>query len=168
MEMHPDGGFDLSVDGDLLATGVGYDSPSSSISFGDRSNLENLDAEVTALSLTVALNQVSIAIKPSSDLNSINPDSKESIPVAILTTNSFDAVQVDWETVRFGPTGATESHGLSHVEDVDNDGDTDLIFHFNTRDTGIKCDDSKATLTGATFSGESITASDMIKPKSCP
>ena len=111
---------------------------------------------------------VSIDIKPGSDPNSINLKSKGKIPVAVLTTGPFDATQLNWETVLFGPEGATESHGRSHVEDVDDDGDMDVVLHFNTQDTGILCDDTEVTLTGETFGGEAITGTDSVEIVKCP
>jgi len=110
---------------------------------------------------------ITIDIKPGSDPNSINLNSKGTIPVAILTTDTFDATQVDWELVLFGSEGATESHGRSHVEDVDGDGDSDVVLHFKTRDTGIGCGDAEATLTGENFGGEAFSGSDSVKIVKC-
>jgi probable HAF family extracellular repeat protein len=111
--------------------------------------------------------KVRIDIKPGSKKTRINLRSKGNIPVAILSTESFDATQVDWETVTFGPDGATESHGRSHVEDVDRDGDMDVLLHFDTQDTGIQCGDTEVTLTGETFDGQSFTGSDAIETVNC-
>ena len=47
--------------------------------------------------------QVDIAIKPGSDPNSINPNQKGVIAVAILTTEDFDATTVDPLSVNVGP-----------------------------------------------------------------
>ncbi len=48
---------------------------------------------------------VTIDIKPGSDPNSINPKSKGKIPVAILSTQDFDAPQmVDKDSLTFGPS----------------------------------------------------------------
>jgi hypothetical protein len=47
-----------------------------------------------------------IDIKPGSFPNSINPRSKGVIPVAILTTDTFDATTVDPLSVTFGPDEA--------------------------------------------------------------
>jgi len=110
---------------------------------------------------------VDIDVKPGSYPNSINPKSKGKIPVAIFTTDTFIASQVDWATVLFGPAEATESHGRAHVEDVDGDGDIDLLLHFNTQETGIACDDTEATLTGETFGGEPIFGTDSIVTVNC-
>ena len=111
---------------------------------------------------------VSIDIKPGSGRNPINLKSRGNIPVAILTSETFDATQVNWETVRFGPSGATESHQRVHVKDADYDGDMDVVLHFKTRDTGILCGDTEASLTGETFSGEEFTGSDVIQIVKCP
>lgn len=109
-----------------------------------------------------------IDIKPGSSRNPINLKSNGNIPVAILTSGTFDATQVNWETVRFGPSGATERHQRVHVKDTDYDGDMDVVLHFKTRDTGILCGDTEATLTGESFSGEEFTGSDVIKIVKCP
>ncbi|MBA7668279.1 hypothetical protein ES703_76389 [subsurface metagenome] len=93
--------------------------------------------------------QVEIDIKPGSDPNSINLKSKGLIPVAILTTPDFDASTVDPDTVAFGPNEAACVHWA--LEDVDGDGDIDLILHFKTQDTGINPGDTEATLIGYTY-----------------
>ena len=63
----------------------------------------------------------------------------------------------------FGPNGATESHGRGHIEDVDNDGDDDLVLHFRTRETGIAKGDTDACLVGKTFGGDDIAGCDAIR-----
>ena len=111
---------------------------------------------------------LSIDIKPGSDQNSINLKSKGKIPVAILTTGDFDALLVDPLTVQFGPDAATESHRLWHVKDIDEDGNADLLFHFNTQETGIVCGNTEATLTGETHDGQAISGTDAINTVNCP
>ena len=111
---------------------------------------------------------VTIDIKPGNTPNSINPGSNQNIPVAVLTTETFDATQVDPLTVVFGPGEAAESHGRSHIEDVDGDGDADLVLHFRVRESGIQCGDTVATISGETFDGRPITGSDAIRTVPCP
>ena len=107
-----------------------------------------------------------IDIKPGSDSNSVNPKSKGVIPVAALGSTDFDATQVDFPTVTFGPDGASTAHD-GHVEDVNDDGFMDMVFHFKTQETGIVCGDTEATLMGETFEGIQITGSDMVKTIKC-
>jgi hypothetical protein len=111
--------------------------------------------------------EVEIDIKPGEFPNSINPKSKGVIPVAIQTTESFDATTVDPLSIKFGPNGAPEVHLKGHVEDADGDGDDDLVLHFDTQATGIQCGDTSASLTGETFDGNLIQGSDSIKTVGC-
>ncbi|KKR49312.1 MAG: hypothetical protein UT84_C0033G0006 [Candidatus Curtissbacteria bacterium GW2011_GWA1_40_16] len=108
---------------------------------------------------------VEIDVKPGSgsDPNSLNLKSNGVIPVAILTTPSFDATQVDVSTVRFGPNQAKEIHNKGHLEDIDGDGDIDLVLHFKTKETGIQSIDTEACLTGTTSNGIPIQGCDTIK-----
>ncbi len=110
---------------------------------------------------------VQIDIKPGSFPNSINPRSRGKIPVAILTTDSFDATTASPKTLRFGPTGTEAAPVRSALADVDRDGDIDLILHFNTQATGIKCGGTSALLTGETFGGQAIEGSDSIRTVGC-
>jgi hypothetical protein len=116
---------------------------------------------------------VSIDIKPGGFPNSINPVSRGKIPVAILTTdatdntNIFDATTLDPLTVHFGATGTEAAPVHYALEDVDGDGDLDLILHFNTQSTGFKCGDVVATLTGETFSGQAIQGKDSVRTVGC-
>ena len=49
-----------------------------------------------------------------------------------------------------------------HEEDVDGDGDTDLVFHFRFGDTTLDCNSTEGTLTGETFDGTPIEGEDCI------
>lgn len=112
---------------------------------------------------------VLIDIKPGSDPNSINCENeKKTIAVAILTTLDFDATTVDHTTVEF--EGASEAHvdkkngdPRRHEEDVDDDGDTDLVLHFRLGDTALTCSSTDGTLTGETLGGEAIEGSDAVR-----
>ncbi len=117
--------------------------------------------------------QAVIDIMPGSDVNPVNCKRMNGvIPVAILTTDCFDACEVDHTTVRFGPAGASEEHFnrhgmIRHEMDVDMDGDIDLLFHFLAIETGIECGDSEAVLCGYTFGGEYFEAMEMILTVPC-
>jgi hypothetical protein len=56
------------------------------------------------------------------------------IAVAILTTADFDATLVNASSVVFAGANATQ-WGL---EDLDGDGDSDLVLHFRTQDTNLR------------------------------
>ena len=128
--------------------------------FGQPQGLQYL-ANITVESTSVI--QADVDIKPGSDENPVNTKSKGVIPVAVYSTEDFDATTIDPLSVTFGPNGATESHGTGHIEDVNGDGLDDLVLHFKTQETGIAKGDTEATLTGTTFDGTAIQGSDTIR-----
>jgi hypothetical protein len=111
---------------------------------------------------------VEIDIKPEGNPNTINfKNPRQVITVAILTIDAFDATTVDHTTVSF--EGAAEMHtdkktgeARRHEEDVDGDGDTDLVFHFRLRDTDLTPDSTEGALMGETYDGVSIQGTDTI------
>jgi hypothetical protein len=101
---------------------------------------------------------ITIDIKPGSFPNSINLGSKGVVPVAILTTPDFDASTVDPTTVKF----ADASPVKWNMEDVDGDGDMDMIFHFDTQDLMLNSSSTEATLTGKTTGGIDFEGTDSV------
>jgi len=89
----------------------------------------------------------------------------ENVPVAILTTEEFDASTVDATTVLFGPDATTPVE--YRLEDVDDDGDWILLLHFKTQETGIAYGDTEATLTGHMLDGVAISGADSVKTVGC-
>jgi hypothetical protein len=128
---------------------------------------EHYQNGLNGLGYEIRIISVAIDIKPGSDPNSINLKSKGVIPVAILTTDHFNAATVDPLSVEFGPNGAKETHGKGHLEDVDGDGDQDMVLHFKTQQTEIQCGQTAATLTGETIVGIAITGTDAIQTLGC-
>lgn len=110
---------------------------------------------------------VDIDIKPGSFPNSINPNSFGVIPVAILTTPTFNAATVNASTVRFGANGTEAAPVQTALQDVDGDGDIDRILHFITQSTGITCGAPSASLSGQTFNGQAIKGTDSVRTVGC-
>jgi len=103
--------------------------------------------------------QIYIDIKPGSFPNSVNLKSQGVIPVAIVTNSDFDAINVDPDSVVF--QNASPLHWAE--EDVDNDGDMDLILHFDTQEVSFDSNETAiATLRGTTYDGKPIEGSDNL------
>jgi hypothetical protein len=103
--------------------------------------------------------KVAIDIKPGNYPNSINLKSKGVIPVSILTTLNFDASTVDPSTVRF----ANASPAKWTIEDVDHDGDIDMLLHFKTQELGLDANSFKVSLTGMTYDGGTLMGTDSVR-----
>jgi hypothetical protein len=101
----------------------------------------------------------SIDIKPGSFPNAINLKSKGRVPVAILSTDKFDATTVDPTTVYFAealPVRWT-------VEDVwPYDGRDDLLLFFNTQDLILDESSPWATLIGETYGRDPVWGKDAV------
>lgn len=117
-----------------------------------------------------------VDVKPGSDTNVINLKSKGVIPVAILTTDNFDAGTINPETVLFAD--ASPVHWT--LDDVDGDGDKDMLFHFKTQELNLlsaqelsalsaqsaevsASASKKVKLIGKTDEGSQVSGSDSVK-----
>jgi len=153
-------GTDFGGDGDFSVPGqVSYSGGTLTGYYADGSAIDLLFYSSTAIFLQNAVNDLKIDIKPGGNPNNINLRSKGVVPVAVLTTNDFDASDVDPDTVLFA--------GASPVRwrlcDVDGDGDVDMLFHFKTQDLVLDENSTEATLTGTTFGGVGIGATDTVR-----
>jgi hypothetical protein len=109
---------------------------------------------------------VAIDIKPGNLPNTIQPKAAGTIPVAILSSNIFDApAEVDRQSLTFGRTGTEASLAQCSVggEDVNADGRADLVCHFTTRLTGFQPGDTSGILKGLTLEGTAFTGSDSLR-----
>jgi hypothetical protein len=108
---------------------------------GDQINLTFFGA--IPIHLVTLDSGMEIDIKPGDENNNINLKSQGVVPVAALTTEQFDAATIDPGTARFA--GAEPAHWS--LEDVDDDGDDDVIFHFRTQELDLSEESTEATLT---------------------
>jgi len=103
-----------------------------------------------------------IDIKPGSDTNCINLKSRGVVPVAVITSDDFQAGNINPDTVEF----AGASPVRSSLCDVDEDGDMDMLFHFRTQKLNLDKTSTEATLK-AMLKGVSMlssaTAADVME-----
>ena len=111
--------------------------------------------------------EVAIEIKPPSQPPvPINLRSAGLIPVAILSTSTFDATGVDPQTILLSGAsvklkGKSGQFSCSK-EDVNEDGRADLLCHVTTDQLQLQSGATTAILTGSTFAGTPIRGQQAI------
>jgi hypothetical protein len=109
--------------------------------------------------------QVQIDIKPGTNPNTVNLESKGTVPVAVLSSPSFSAATVSPLTVRLAEVPVSlRGNGtpMASLEDVNGDGLLDLVLHFSTQALPRLTSDTEIALFGETFDGQLINGSDSI------
>jgi len=132
----------------------------------DPTSGESINEGTYSISSTPPTLGVAIDIKPGSFPNSINIGSAGVIPVAILGSATFDATQVDPETVALAGAsvkliGKGDKYSCN-AGDVNADGFVDLVCHVYTAQFMIEPGDSVAVLEAKTFGGQAIRGEDSI------
>lgn len=105
-------------------------------------------------------------IKPRSFPNSISTKSRGRIPVAILSSPTFDAsAEVDKTSLTFGRTGdeASLAFCTNSSEDVNDDGLVDVVCHFYNQATGFQRGDTEGVLKGVTQGGRPFEGLDSVR-----
>jgi len=111
--------------------------------------------------------EVEIDIKPGSDPNSINLGASGVVPVAILSSESFDATTVDPDTVSLAGASVKmvgkSNRFLCHAEDVNSDGRLDLVCQVENL-TYFLTEDGQtlAVLEATTFDGLPVRGEDTV------
>lgn len=106
---------------------------------------------------------VSVDLKPDDARNVVNPHSHGLLPIAILSTSSFDARTVNVASVRVGNASTNQAR----VTDVDGDGDVDLLMHVATAAVPLVCGQTQIGVQGATVSGVRVRGSDTVVTVGC-
>ena len=125
------------------------------------------DYKLVISGVTPSLMQINIDVKPGSndDWAPINPKSRGKVPVALLSSASFDAMSVDLRTLTFGATGDEDS--LSHCnrsgEDFNGDGLLDRLCHFYNQKAGFSNDSLEGVVRGRTTQGVAFEGRAVLK-----
>lgn len=124
---------------------------------------------LTGASFCTTTIAATVDVRPGTALAPVNTKSKGVVPVAVLTDEALDASTVDAASVCFGDDPAdpaqsdcSESHDAGHLEDVDADGDLDLLLHFDTEELGLDAGDAEACLAAVTTDGASLAGCDAV------
>lgn len=108
---------------------------------------------------------VSIDIKPGSYPNSLNLGSNGVVPVAIMSSATFDATQVDPLTVMLASSPVFlrgNGQPAASVSDVNGDGLPDLVVQVSTEALELTSTSTTAALIGTTYGGQAIVGYDDV------
>lgn len=118
----------------------------------------NIANNASSLVVSILPAPMMIDIKPGDWPNTINLKSKGRLSVAVISTADFDALTVDPATVNFA--GAWPL--TWHPEDVDGDGDMDLLFQFLTQELNLLPTSMDAVLNGKLLTGWPVQGTDTV------
>jgi hypothetical protein len=104
---------------------------------------------------------VAIDVLAGSPENPLNPGRAGVVPVALMGSEQFDAMEADPDSLLLGVDGAPAES--AHMSDIDGDGWTDMVVHFRVERTGTAYGDTSICLTGETFAGMSFAGCDQIR-----
>ena len=119
-------------------------------------------AEITVLG-RVAATEVDIDIRPASARNVISLSSRIPVPIAVLSSSTFDIGTIDVETLTFGHSGGEDSLlGCIRLLDLNRDGIRDLLCLAATDRTGFVLGDNEGRLKGSTLNGAVVEGTDAV------
>lgn len=112
---------------------------------------------------TSLIDQISIDIMPGQAFTRMNPNANGKFPVALLSSPTFNAVNVDTSTLTFGRTGRETGMTQCTTRDVNRDGLLDLVCHVDNQKTGYNSMTVDAAVMGKTKAGRSFTGHGTTK-----
>jgi hypothetical protein len=124
---------------------------------------------------TLAINGLPITVKPIKqvDLNAkawpgmvgkLNAKNRGNVFVAVLSSEDFDPMQVDKDSLTFGVTGDEDSlrSCKRKARDLNDDNKPDLVCRFVLAETGISPDKLEVLMKGKTLDGEEFQGSAAV------
>jgi hypothetical protein len=160
LTLHGDGSFEYVPDPDFH----GQDSFVYEVSDG-KGGTDTATVEITVHSVIDAV----IDVKPGGDVNPINLRARGVLPIAVLSTqvangeaDDLDAAAIDTSTITLNGVAVHPVHAA--LEDVDGDGDLDLVLHFRLPELvekGVLDENSVDLIFAAEFDGGDALGADL-------
>jgi hypothetical protein len=95
------------------------------------------------------------------------PRFEDRFALVVLSTRSFDSQTLDPESVRLNPAGSQPLKKPRFEQDVDLDGDIDLVLYFAVPDTGVTCRPVRLSLSATLTNGLPVEGDHAVDIDSC-
>lgn len=109
---------------------------------------------------------VAVDVRPGSTENPVSLSIQGTLPVAVLSSATFDARTVVVASVRLNGTAvATRPDGAyrSSIEDLNGDGRPDLLLQFDVQALGLTAQTTSVTLLADLVGGQGIQGTDVVR-----
>jgi hypothetical protein len=108
---------------------------------------------------------INIDVRPGRDVARIRLGGRGSVPVALLSSDQFDALKVDQASITFGAVGNEKSLRWCNSVgvDVNKDRRPDLLCNFDIKAAGFEDGDSLGKVKGVTMDGRSFEGTGPLK-----
>lgn len=126
----------------------------------------NGDYTLVISGVTLSVQPINIDIKPGSGaLAPVNPKSRGKIPVALLSSSEFNALDVNVASLTFGATGNEPSLSSCGKDgkDVNGDGRPDLVCHFDNQLARFTPGDLEGIVKGRTADDRQFEGRGLLK-----
>lgn len=117
------------------------------------------------LVITAGPRRVDIDVRPGSASNPVNPRAAGVLPVAVLSSPTFDARTLDPATLTLAGAAVRQARWgnyLCHAEAVNGDALPDLICQVENRALSLAQGQTRVTLEARTFAGQRVRGEDTI------
>jgi hypothetical protein len=109
--------------------------------------------------------QTCVDIRPGAEPNFVNPKARGVLPVAVLSSKTFDATTLNPGTITLGGVpvkAAPNGRPMASIADVNSDGLADVMLHFDLRAFSFARGEWSLELNGWTTTGVPVTGSDTV------
>jgi len=128
--------------------------------------VSNGDYKLVVSGVSSAVEYITISVKPgNNELAPLNPKARGRVPVALLSSDTFDPANVNVDSLTFGHNGSEDSLEKCNKPgaDLNHDGKKDLVCHFDNQLTGFRKGDLEGVLKGTLIDGTMLEGRGLLK-----
>jgi hypothetical protein len=133
---------------------------------GELELIADTDFEIAGLAVMPNnFRSIAIDIKPNNSRNIVRVNSRSSIDVAVMGSQTIAVDDLDRSSIRFGVMGREAATSRVRIRDVNRDGFEDLVCRFRISETEVSSDSTRLRLSCRTTNELRLSGSDQITPR---